>query len=522
MSQRPFYIIGHNTNTIPEVLTALQQGCNALEPDINVYDANEARLCIAHGEGSASDPSLEQFLAELRNVALAHPELAMVEFDCKPKTGTAAFGKKILDAIETILLPGTNLNVILSVGSFDDEHIFDLIKGRLTGRIGGMIDEENDVARVVKFFADGGVQNFAYGNGIAVLNSVLGPNVRPAIERACQQRAATARPDFVNVWSVNDPGLQREYLRIGVDSMITDRPAQLRGIVLNEFKSSLRIATRADNMWTTPNRRYGLAIHTGDVGSAGTDARVTFTLTGTAGAVSKTVDTELNYRMEQNDTNYVTIETDGIGALQSVSVRHDDSGNGPGWFLDRITVASAQFGVSRTAVFSRWIEDTTSHTVTVSTTQPGWRYCHKCVGMFFGGKPSVATGTGVCPADHAHHDPSASGRYAMLFGEDGPGQQGKWKWCRKCQGLFFGGNATNGFCPAGGPHDPSASGHYAVPFGEESPGLQGSWRWCRKCQGMYFGATPSVGKAGGACPAGGAHDGSASGHYVSIFTSQES
>jgi hypothetical protein len=285
------------------------------------------------------------------------------------------------------------------------------------------------------------------------------------MERACEMRASTGRPDFVNVWSVNDADLQREYLRIGVDSMITDRPAQLRGIVLNEFKSSFRIATRADNMWAMPNRRYGLRIHTTDEGGAGTDAHVTFTLTGTAGAVSKTVDTKPPYRMESGDWNSVTIETDGIGELQSVAVRRDDAGNGPGWLLDRITVASAQFGVSRTAVFNKWIEKDTTYSVTVSTTQAGWRYCHKCKGMFFGGKPSAPGGTGVCPADHKPHDPSASGRYAMLLGEDGPGQQGAWKWCRKFQGLFFGGNASKGVCPAdGAAHDGSASGHYVSIF----------------------------------------------------------
>ena len=169
-------------------------------------------------------------------------------------------------------------------------------------------------------------------------------------------------------------------------------------------------------------------------------------------------------------------------------------------------------------MFNRWIDDTATHSVTVSTTQAGWRWCRKCEGLFFGGKPSVAGGTGVCPADHAHHDPSASGRYAMLIGEDGPGQQGSWRWCRKCQGLFFGGTATNGACAAGGAHDPSGSGHYAAAFGDESPGLQGDWRWCRKCQGMFFNGHATK----GACPGGGAHDASASGHYVSIFTSVES
>jgi hypothetical protein len=38
--------------------------------------------------------------------------------------------------------------------------------------------------------------------------------------------------------------------------------------------------------------------------------------------------------------------------------------------------------------------------------------------------------------------------------------QDGWSWCRKCEGLFFGLNLTNGGCPSGGPHDPKLSGDY--------------------------------------------------------------
>jgi hypothetical protein len=38
--------------------------------------------------------------------------------------------------------------------------------------------------------------------------------------------------------------------------------------------------------------------------------------------------------------------------------------------------------------------------------------------------------------------------------------QDGWSWCRKCEGLFFGLNLTNGRCPSGGPHDPKLSGDY--------------------------------------------------------------
>ncbi len=34
---RSFYIVGHNPNTISEVISALNLGANAIEPDVNVY-----------------------------------------------------------------------------------------------------------------------------------------------------------------------------------------------------------------------------------------------------------------------------------------------------------------------------------------------------------------------------------------------------------------------------------------------------------------------------------------------------
>jgi hypothetical protein len=72
---------------------------------------------------------------------------------------------------------------------------------------------------------------------------------------------------------------------------------------------------------------------------------------------------------------------------------------------------------------------------------------------------------GVCPADQGAHDGSASGHYALQFGDAVPGTQGLWRWCQKCQGFFFSGNPSS-TCPAGGAHDGSASGQYGVPWEE--------------------------------------------------------
>jgi hypothetical protein len=107
--------------------------------------------------------------------------------------------------------------------------------------------------------------------------------------------------------------------------------------------------------------------------------------------------------------------------------------------------------------------------------QPDWRWCRKCQGLFFAGNPDQ----GVCPADQHAHDPSQSGYYAVFFDDVSlptqrgwlPTQRG-WRWCRKCQGLFFAGGATQGVCPVGttllveSPHDGTQSAHYAVFVGD--------------------------------------------------------
>src|SRR5689334_5273805 len=48
---RPFYIIGHNTNSIQEIKNALLIGANAIEVDVNVYEDQQDTFCISEGGG---------------------------------------------------------------------------------------------------------------------------------------------------------------------------------------------------------------------------------------------------------------------------------------------------------------------------------------------------------------------------------------------------------------------------------------------------------------------------------------
>jgi hypothetical protein len=143
----------------------------------------------------------------------------------------------------------------------------------------------------------------------------------------------------------------------------------------------------------------------------------------------------------------------------------------------------------------------------VLTDQSGWRWCRKCQGLFFGGNPGP-----VCPAGGSH-DSAGSYNYTLVMNSpDAAGprshKQSDWRWCRKCQGLFFGGN-PDPVCPAGGAHDSAGSYNYTLVMNSPQATGQSGCCWCRKCQGLFFGGNPSP-----VCPAGGAHDSAGSGNYT--------
>ena len=134
--------------------------------------------------------------------------------------------------------------------------------------------------------------------------------------------------------------------------------------------------------------------------------------------------------------------------------------------------------------------------------QNNWRWCHKCQGMYFAGNNA-----GVCPAGGTH-DHTGSGNYRISHDLVVPYGQTNWQWCHKCQGMYFAGNNA-GHCPAGGTHDHTGSGNYNLVHDSGNFAGQSNWRWCHKCQGLYF-----AGQNAGVCPVGGGHDHTGSGNYI--------
>src|SRR5207245_2252570 len=136
---------------------------------------------------------------------------------------------------------------------------------------------------------------------------------------------------------------------------------------------------------------------------------------------------------------------------------------------------------------------------TMANQQSNWRWCHKCQGLYFAGNPGSH-----CPAGGAH-DHAGSGEDRLVNNTAHAAGQPNWRWCHKCQGLYVAGNPGS-HCPAGGAHDNAGSGDYHVVNNAAAAPGQKNWRWCHKCQGMYFAGNP-----GSHCPTGGPHENVGSG-----------
>ncbi|XP_004855149.1 lipoxygenase homology domain-containing protein 1 isoform X2 [Heterocephalus glaber] len=105
---------------------------------------------------------------------------------------------------------------------------------------------------------------------------------------------------------------------------------------------------------------YETEIWTGDVGGAGTTARVYMQIYGEKG---KTEVFFLSSRAKVFDraskdvfqTDTFTIYAIDLGALTKIRIRHDNAGNRPGWFLDRIDITDMNSETTYYFPCQRWL-----------------------------------------------------------------------------------------------------------------------------------------------------------------------
>jgi hypothetical protein len=134
-------------------------------------------------------------------------------------------------------------------------------------------------------------------------------------------------------------------------------------------------------------------------------------------------------------------------------------------------------------------------TPALAGSQTHWHACYNCATMVYGRQ------NGQC-ADRRYytHDGSASWDYWFIYDRpDILACQSDWKYCRKCNSMFWADKyRMNGICASGNgveQHDSYGSYNYQVYYGSDSQDQSG-WAYCRLCHGLFF----APWKAYSACP----------------------
>ncbi|XP_052011626.1 lipoxygenase homology domain-containing protein 1 isoform X2 [Apodemus sylvaticus] len=103
---------------------------------------------------------------------------------------------------------------------------------------------------------------------------------------------------------------------------------------------------------------YEVQVITGNVPKAGTDANVYLTIYGeeygdTGERPLKKSDK--SNKFEQGQTDTFTIYAIDLGALTKIRIRHDNTGNRPGWFLDRVDITDMNNETTYYFPCQRWL-----------------------------------------------------------------------------------------------------------------------------------------------------------------------
>ena len=317
MVARPFWIIGHNTNTLELVQKAVEEGANAVE--IDVHDTADGRWVVSHDTPSSDAPELAEFLRQISAVAREHSALCLVTLDCKTYNPALAAGLFASARDNWALLAReTGRPYIVSIPHRENLEFFEPVLGELRDFEGLMIDEDDDPVAVAKALAR--AKNPCFGDGTATF--LPGPDVRPAMEQAAAIQARDRSIKFTYSWSFTQIASLAEQLDIGVDGIITDNVPGLLQLV-RERPAAVRRANAGDDPFATDLPGYGLAVRTSADPSP--DGSLELTLHGDRANATKVVSASPAGRFEAASTTFVTLRGEDVGKPHSISARAIDA-----------------------------------------------------------------------------------------------------------------------------------------------------------------------------------------------------
>lgn len=355
---RPFYIIGHNPNTVEDAAEYIEAGCNAIEPDIQWDDhwngSGEKTYYVSEDEFYPHQPqvnphdqahSLEVYLQRLARY-LSMPDktglLSLIVFDVKDPFFS------LQDFISFVQLH------FLSVEACKDVAILvtipylenaQFLNGcALPPNWGVGIDAEGSPRSVRSAIQTGHAGQTAYADGFTIIGQYTDfyPfRVYKSLSQAKSMQILSSGECFpcIYTWVVGNEGDMKRYLGLCISGMIVgldaghNGPAMLKDLVSRRpYRDLYRLAAYGDNPFgTAPIPGYSLEVVTANNYWSGTDSLLKFTLNGSQGKLYATVDCNYQGMMESGATDYVNFEGSDIGDIRSLTIESAGTRFFPEW-----------------------------------------------------------------------------------------------------------------------------------------------------------------------------------------------
>jgi hypothetical protein len=240
--QQPVWVIAHRANDESDIGTALGDGANAIEFDV-VSEGNSFK--VRHpGSIDFHIPSLQSYLSaavqERSRIRLAYIDYKGPDFSQAART-------RLVDSLRSAGIPESGIRVLISTASLANSGFFQGFPQEAW--LAPQFDEDNTPDAVHQFFASAGITRAWYGDGITNL-APEPPRVKANIRAAIARRDAGSVIKGVVIWTLDDRSPMRDYLRLGVNAILTNDPDDTIAVLAEpEFSSTKRLATNADAPW---------------------------------------------------------------------------------------------------------------------------------------------------------------------------------------------------------------------------------------------------------------------------------
>ncbi|CAN7939385.1 unnamed protein product, partial [Ixodes hexagonus] len=284
-NRRPFYIIGHMVNSVPQVSQFLESGANAIESDVE-FSENGTAVRTFHGlpcdclRRCKESADMAEYLQYIRDVtglrgSQFNEKLLLVFLDLKvsklPPESKYAAGVDIATKLVLNLWDGVPfynmMNVLLSIGHASDKDVF---KGAidtimkfdptqsLFSHVGFDVGLNDELKNIASMYEELGIDAHRW-QGDGITNCLINVRSPRRLKETLSYRDSNKRQSYVDkayYWTVDRMATIRKTLARGVDAVITNRPERVASVLAeDEFMKTVRLANARDSPWTRIQNR---------------------------------------------------------------------------------------------------------------------------------------------------------------------------------------------------------------------------------------------------------------------------